>query len=328
MRNCVTALGVSVALSTLSLASGCAMRSPSPMPFSAASQSFDRTSAATSDAMLPNATLPNVTLPKRLFITDGTHQKVEVLVNGTWKNIGYFAKGSHPWGDWVDNLGNIYITDATPGGPSRILEYGNTGPKRPIFSYTEGMKSPVSVTTDENENVYEADLTGYVVEYAQKRQNVKYKCAIGSGFVATGVAVGKSGHVFVDYSTIGNAYGGIVEYKTGLQGCHQTHLKLKLAEPYGIVFDAHGNLVLADAAAGRVHIIAPPYEKITTTWGAKYHVPIHLTLDLSNKLAFVTEAGMDVLVIAYPRGGLVARLGKKNGLGAPYDAVDGENSVP
>jgi hypothetical protein len=323
MRNRVTALSVSVALSTLSLAGGCALRSSSPMPLSAASQSFDTTSAAQ-----PNATLPNVTLPKSLFVTDGTHHKIEVLANGTWKDIGYFAEGSYPWGDWVDKLGNIYITNAKPGGPSSILEYGNTGPKHPIFSYSEGMRSPVSVTTDENDNVYEADFTGYVIEYAQKRQNVKYKCAIGSGLVATGVAVGNSGHVFVDYSTIANAYGGIVEYKTGLLGCHQTHLGPKLADPYGIVFDAHGNLVVADAATGKVHIIAPPYDKITTTWGATYHMPIHLTLDLSNKLAFVTEAGVDVLVVAYPRGGLVARLGPKNGLGAPYDAVDGENSTP
>lgn len=317
MRNCVTALGVSVALSTLSLAGGCAMRSPSPMPFSGASRSSDTT----------NAARPNVTLPKVLFVTDGTHHKVEVLADGTWKNIGFFAKGSHPWGDWVDQQGNIYITDATPGGLSRILEY-HTGTKGPIFTYMEGMKSPVSVTTDEKENVYEADFTGYVVEYAQKRHNVKYKCAIGSGYVATGVAVNASGVVFVDYTTDGNAYGGIVEYKTGLLGCHQTHLKPKLAEPYGIVIDAHGNLVLADTATGKVHIIAPPFDKITTTWGATYHSPIHLTLDASNLRAFVTEAGMDVLVVAYPRGGLVARLGSNKGLGAPYSAVDGENSIP
>lgn len=268
-------------------------------------------------------------LPNDLFVTDDVDKAVEILANGTWKNVGQVSKGlSHPWSDWVDKQGNIYVTATSPSGQPKIEEW-RLGDKSPIFTYTSGLTGPVSVTTDANGNVYEADYNGhYVLEYPQKEHTAVAKCTLGADDDVTGVAVNASGAVFADYRTA-NYTGRIVEYKAGLHGCHQTMLHPKFEFPYGIVVDAHGDLVLADADSKRVYIVDPPFKKITKTWGTIFTAPpMHVTINAANTQAYVTEAGTDVRIVGYPGGMTITTLGQANGIHAPYAAVDGDNFVP
>jgi hypothetical protein len=308
MRNGVTVLVLGAALATLSLACGCALRNSAFTPPAQSIENFDAANPA---------------LAKDLFVTDKT--ALDVLVNGSWKKIGAIAKGSHPWGDWVDKEGNLYVTSVTNSHVG-ISEY-KPGKTKPTFTYSKGMKTPLSISTDEQGHVYEADFQGFVIEYAQRQHNVVNKCVLPAGDYVTGVAVNASRAVFADYTT-GLLEGGIVEYPTGLHGCHQTELKPKLSYPYGIVVDAQGNLVVADSESGKVHIIAPPFDKITKTWGTIFSQPVHLTIDTPNLRAFVTEIGMDVKVVGYPNGKLFATLGSSHGINTPYGTVDAANFVP
>ncbi|MGA8100365.1 MAG: hypothetical protein WB810_17045 [Candidatus Cybelea sp.] len=308
MRNCVTVLVLGAALATLSLACGCALRNSTFTPPVQSTQNFDAANAASA---------------KDLYVTDKT--AVDVLANGSWKKIGKIAKGTHPWGDWVDKEGNLYVTSVIDSHVG-ISEY-KPGKTKPTFTYSNGMKAPVSISTDAQSHVYEADYQGFVIEYAQRQHRVVNKCVLTAGDFVTGVAVNASGAVFVDYTT-GLVEGGIVEYPTGLHGCHQTKLKPKLAYPYGIVVDAQGNLVVADSEVGKVYIIAPPFDKITKTWGTTFYEPVHLTIDTPNLRAFVTEIGKDVKVVGYPGGKTFETLDSSHGLNTPYGAVDGANFVP
>jgi DNA-binding beta-propeller fold protein YncE len=308
MRNGVTVLVLGAALATLSLACGCALRSSNFTPPAQSTEDFGAARSA---------------FAKDLFVTD--KNAVDILANGSWKNIGHIAKGSDARADWVDKEGNLYLTSVTHG-QAGIMEY-KPGMTKPTFTYSKGIKAPFSISTDGQGHVYEADFQGFVLEYAQREHRVLNKCALSGGNYVTGVAVNASGAVFVVYTT-GLLHGGIVEYPAGLHGCHETKLKPKLSYPYGIVVDAQGNLVIADSETGRVHIIAPPFDKITTTWGTIFYQPVHLTIDTSNLRAFVTEIGKDVKVVGYPRGKLFATLDSSHGLNTPYDAVDGENFVP
>jgi hypothetical protein len=206
------------------------------------------------------------------------------------------------------------------------MEY-KPGMTKPTFTYSKGMKAPFSISTDGEGHIYEADFQGFVIEYAQRQHRVVNKCALTGGDYVTGVAVNASGAVFADYTT-GLLDGGIVEYPTGLHGCHQTKLKPKLSYPYGIVVDVQGNLVLADSELGKVYIIAPPFDKITRTWGTTFYQPVHLTIDTSNLRAFVTEIGRDVKVVGYPGGKTFKTLDSSRAINTPFGAVDGENFVP
>ncbi len=267
-------------------------------------------------------------LAQHLFVTDFSHKAIEILANGTWKKVGTIIDGvGHPWGNWVDDKGNLYVTSAKQTGKDSIVEYKLPG-KSPTFTYSAKVTSPVSVTTDGAGNVYEADYTGhYVNEYAQKKNAVIATCALDSGDLVTGVAVNHEGTVFVDYTT-NQYYGRIVKFKGGLSGCHATTLKPKFKFPYGMAIDAHGALLVCDVTADKVYVLDPPYEKISGEFGIFYKQPIHITINKANTQAYITQAGLSVRVMAYPRAKPIATLDSSNGLHDPYGAVDGENFVP
>lgn len=267
-------------------------------------------------------------LPAHLFVTDFRNKAVEILSNGTWKKVGTIADGvGQPWGDWVDGNGNLYITSARQNGKDAIVEYKLPG-KSPVFTYSAKVSSPVSVTTDSHGNVYEANyLGGNVNEYAQKKNAVIATCALDAGDLVTGVAVNHEGTVFVDYTT-NQYFGKVVKFKGGLSGCHKTTLAPKFKFPYGMAIDAHGTLLVCDVTAGKVFVLNPPFDKISGEFGIFYKQPIHITLNKGNTQAYVTQAGLSVRVMGYPRAKPLADLGKSNGVADPYGAVDGQNFVP
>ena len=301
------------------LAAGCGNRQlPNPaLP--------DGTFPATS-AHLPAA--QKAILPQHLFVTDFTNKAVEVLANDTWKRVATITTGvGHPWGDWVDDAGNFYITSATENGKHAIVEY-KLPAKKPDFTYSAHMTSPVSVTTDGRGNVYEADFNGHLVnEYAQKKNAVLASCKLDTADLVTGVAVSHEGTVFIDYTT--NQYNGrIVRFKGGLSGCHAETLPPKPAYPYGTAIDAQGTLLVCDVTANKVYELKAPFDTIAGTFGIFYKQPIHITINKANKEAYVVQGGESVRVMGYPRAKPLANLDGSKGLKDPYGAVDGANFVP
>jgi DNA-binding beta-propeller fold protein YncE len=270
---------------------------------------------------------------KDLYVADITNNAIEILANGTYKNVGSISYGiSYPVDDFLDKKGNLYVANAYPY--SNIMEYA-PGKTTPSFTYNAGMFGPQGVSVDGAGNVYEVDFSlGSVNEYAQGSNVVLHTCPVAN---PEGVAIDASGNVFVD--ALNTALNGtnIIEYIGGLikrghpYRCQPTTLGATLVFGAGMVLDNNNDLVVCDQNGNSpaVDIIAPPYSRITRTLGSGYSDPYHVTLNKSNALAFVADAGLDeVFVYAYKTNTLVATLGSGNGLAAPFSAVDGPNAVP
>ncbi|MGA8098238.1 MAG: hypothetical protein WB810_06215 [Candidatus Cybelea sp.] len=259
---------------------------------------------------------------KDLYISGYVPEDVTVVKNTTYKNVGTITKGLvSPDGDFVDAAGNLYVADYDAVD---VQEY-KPGGKSPSFTYNAGMVDPVNVSVDSHGNVYEADYDGHEVnEYVQKTDTVVNSCRL-SGF-AEGVAVDANNDVFVTYNETVSGTGKIVEYKGGLAGCNKTSFNIALDFAGGIALDAKGNLIVCDENAPAVDVIAPPYSTIKKQLGSGYMTPFHVTLNKSNKRAFVADT-YDVYVHNYPSGSLAATIGSADGLTYPAGAVDSENAV-
>jgi streptogramin lyase len=245
-----------------------------------------------------------------------------VLKNGTYDQIGTISKGLvEPNGDSVDSAGNVYVADYGIGAVREYRPHNQT----PSFTYKAGMIDPVDVTVDANGNVYEADYNGWAVnEYAQGSDTVVQSCSV-LGYVES-IAVDSSGDVFVDYNQNATGSGSIQEFKGGLAGCHATGLPIALEYAGGIAVDKHGKLLVVDQGAETVDIIAPPYTK-AKAFGSGYTDPFHITLNKSNKLAFITDL-YDVVVMRYPSGTLDTMIGGTgHGFELPAGAADNPNAV-
>jgi hypothetical protein len=259
---------------------------------------------------------------KDLYISSFFPEEVVVLKNSTYKNAGTITKGLvNPNGDFVDTAGDLYVADYDGVD---IQEY-KPGAKSPSFTYRRGMIDPVDVTVDRHGNVYEADYDGwYVNEYAQRSDAVMNSCSPGGG--VEGVAVDTNNDVFVTYNQNASGSGKIAEYHGGLAGCHETVFKVSLKFAGGMVLDARGNLIVVDQNSPAVDVIAPPYSSITGTCGSGFYVaPFHVTLNKSNKLAFIADF-YDVFAVDYPSCSLAATLSGP-GFELPAGAVDSENAV-
>lgn len=263
---------------------------------------------------------------KLFFVTDADFNAVFVLKSKTWKNVRSITDGlSGPYGVWVDRRGNLYVANRLD---VNVLEY-KPGATTPTFTYDAGMTAPVKVTVDGSGNVYEADNNGgFVNEYAQKSNSVMFTCHPG-GFLG-GVAVDGSGDVFVDYNINSTGDARIAEYKGGLKGCNETVLAPTLTYAGGMALDKKNNLLVCDfTITGSVDVIAPPYGSITGTLGSGFGAPLEVTINKSNKQAYVTDGLNGVVqVLHYPSGSNIVTLGAANGLIGPTGAVDGKNFVP
>jgi hypothetical protein len=257
-----------------------------------------------------------------LYVSSLFPEGVEVLKNRTYQNAGTITKGLvSPDGDFVDAAGNLYVADYDA---LDIQEY-KPGGESPSFTYKRDMVDPVDVSVDRHGNVYEADYDGWSVnEYAQKSNTVTNSCSPGGG--VEGVAVDGNGDVFVDYNTTASGSGKLAEYKGGLAGCHETVFSVALDFAGGMALDAQGDLIVVDQSAPAVDVIAPPYSSIRTLPSDFYVAPFHVTLNKSNKLAFVSDY-TDVFVVDYPSGILVTSLGSAYSWEYPAGAVDSPNAV-
>jgi hypothetical protein len=333
-------LGAVTAAAAISLLAACSgagsQGASSTIPSSGISQSLQRSDLSRSgispkhlaEARLLKALGHGVNPDKKkgggdLFVDDFGTGAVEILANKTWTNTGSISSGiDGPDGNWVDKKGNLYVANY---GAADITEYAK-GSSSPSTTYG-GVEDPVAVTTDSKGNVYEGDFEGgYATEFAQGSSSIVAQCSPGGE--VEGVAVDKSGHVFVAYVTSSDV-GQIAEYTGGLSGCSATTLGVSLEFPGGMVLDKKGNLVICDQDAEAVDIIAPPYSSVTKTLGSGYDDPFHVTINKKNKVAYVANyAGEDVFVLSYPAGSVKATLNSSNGLSSPAAAVDSANYNP
>jgi DNA-binding beta-propeller fold protein YncE len=260
-----------------------------------------------------------------LLVSDTNQNAVFMLKNKTFKNVGKITDGmSSPDGDWVDRHGNLYVADRAG---NNVVEY-KPGSTSPTFTYNDNMGGPIRVAVDSSGNVFEADEARMIVnEYAQKINSVMFTCSPGG--LVDGVAVDHSGDVFVAFNASGSGPGSIAEYKGGLSGCKETVLAPTLTFAAGMAFDKKGNLLACDELAGKVDVIAPPYTSITGTLGSGYQTPFEVSINKSNKQAYVADWAQDqVQVLRYPSGTNIKTLGVSDGLIEPTGAVDGKNFVP
>lgn len=274
---------------------------------------------------------PSAILLRKLYVTDINNSDVAVFRHSNWASLGTITNGvKTPYGDWVDRNGNLYVANRTSPTSSDVTEYDSSG--NLLFTYNTGLKEAVSVTTDAAGNVYEADQSGTVTEFAQGSNVVTASCTLPYETQALGIAVDKHHDVFVTFDAL-SSVGGILVYPGGLSRgsftCASTRLPIRLDSPAGAAFDTHGNLVVCDVNAQAVDIIAPPYKSITSTLGSGFVHPFFATIDKAGTEAYVTDAGAaNVQVLTYPGGTNVETLGSANGLGVPLEAVDSKNYVP
>jgi hypothetical protein len=262
---------------------------------------------------------------KFLLVSDTNQNAVFLFKNKTFKNVDKITDGmSSPDGDWVDRHGNLYVADRAG---NNVEEY-KPGSTSPTFTYNDGMGGPIRVSTDSSGNVFEADEARMVInEYAQKSNSAMFTCSPGG--LVDGVAVNHSGDVFVAFNAGGSGPGSIAEYKGGLSGCKETVLAPTLTFAAGMAFDKKSNLLVCDELAGKVDVIAPPYTSITGTIGSGFQTPFEVTINKSNKQAYVADWAQDqVQVLHYPSGTNITTLGVSDGLIEPTGAVDGKNFVP
>ena len=199
---------------------------------------------------------------KDIYVNDSGHNAVEILENGTWKNIGSITNGlNYPNGNWVNRRGNLYVTNSADSS-AYVSEYGRKGSLK--FTYSAGLIFPVAVATDRKGHVYVADSFTGISEYRRESNAVVASCPqLGGG--QRGVAVDSHGNVFASYST-GLSGGALVEYSGGLAGCQVTILDSELGVPNGIALDKHANLLLCDETFRTVDVLAPPYTQISGYW--------------------------------------------------------------
>lgn len=277
--------------------------------------------------------IPSAILLRKVYVTDNISSDVAVLNHSNWSSLGTITNGiSTPYGDWVDRNGNLYVVNRPTQSSSDITEYNPSG--NLLFTYSTGMIESVSVATDRVGNVYEADQTGTVTEFAQGSNVVTATCSLAPGQEALGVAVDAHNNVFVTFDNGASIpKGGIMVYPHGLNAgrfaCASAALPISLSAPVAIVLDRQGNLVVCDAIAAVVDVIAPPYKSVTGTLGSGWVNPYFVTIDKAGTEAYVSDPGARVVqVLTYPGGTNIQTLGSANGLAFPVEAVDSKNYVP
>ncbi|HZY95948.1 MAG TPA: hypothetical protein VFE35_02475 [Candidatus Cybelea sp.] len=271
--------------------------------------------------------------PRHILVNDAGAGNVSVIDNDvTWANDGQITTGiAGPDGNFVDAQHNFYEADYVNLVINEFAHAGNTEwiGSSPSFVYSSGLTDPIGVAADTSGNVYAANwnfgANGAVVEFAQASNTPINTCSLTGG--AQGVAIDKAGDVFVDENTSGA--GSVIEYVGGLSGCSGTPLSISgLGDLGGMAIDKTGNLIICDQTNAKVDIVAPPYTSITGTLGSGYIAPFHVSINKTNKVAYVADDAAAVVdILSYPSGSLIFQLGSAEGLVDPYAAVYGANAV-
>lgn len=317
-----------IALAAVAIAAlfGCtASQTSSPiMPNGSAQNPGLRNPEAVLGALQP----PHARVPRDLYIADLGTGVVDILRNGTYRELGVISNGIlNPNDAFLDTRGNLYVANGGgSSGGADVAEYAPGNTVSPSFVYSTGMASPEAVATDTHGSVFEADTTNDSVnEYFQGSNHLAATCSPGGRVL--GVAVDSSGDVFV--SAFNPSSGSFLAEYAGSSGGLGNCTEQVLGAPVlagGIAVDVNKNLLAANG--NEVAVIAPPYASVTGMIAPGFGSAINVHLNRNNTLAFVTDIGYHtVWVVTYPGGTEVMKLGASNGLDRPWAAVDWPNAV-
>jgi hypothetical protein len=328
MRLLKVALTATAVAASLGLLAGCSgsgstvpqtLSQTSPTRYQA--QHRDATGVATRylsllrfGAHAPAATHPDLSSAKRFAVSDFGTGAVEVL-KGNYALHQTITSGLNgPDGNFYDMNGRLYVANYAGINVTEYAQGGTT----PIFTYSTGLTDPIAVTTDKTGNVFVGDYafggSGFVNEYAQGSNTVLNSCSPGGS--VEGIAVGKTGKVFVAYNDSNTGTAKIAKYNNGLAGCNETVLGVSLGFAGGMQIANNKSLVVCDQFAG-IDIIPPPYTSVGSTIGG-YSDPFHVALNKGNTLMFVADVGNALVYVQnYPSGSAVTTLGAANGLVDP-----------
>jgi sugar lactone lactonase YvrE len=259
-------------------------------------------------------------MSKNLFVTDANNNVVRKITptgsvttfagNGTagvTNGVGIAARFNHPLGLAIDNVGNLYVTDArnnairkiTPGGTvslfagSGLLGHADGPAATATFNYPNG------ITVDDSGNVYVADASNSMIRKITQ-----------AGMVSTLAGSIDSGYV------------------------DDTGAKAKFTYPSGIVADHNGNLFVADKSNNMIRKVTTA--GVVTTYAgspvaganddtgraAGFASPYGITIDSSGNL-YVAEIGNDLIRKITPTREVMTLMGLPGSVGA----VDGTKDI-
>jgi len=133
---------------------------------------------------------------------------------------GTSARFNRPYGITYDGSAFLYVTD---NGGNTIRKISTTSPFAVTTLASTGLNGPAGIVYDGSANVYVANATG----------NTILAVTTSGGTVSTFAGSGTSGSA--------NGTGAAATFKT----------------PYGVAFDASGNLIVADEGNALIRIITP-----------------------------------------------------------------------
>jgi hypothetical protein len=299
----------------LTFVSGCTGASQTGAPFApgSASQPMRSVPSVRTDS-------PKYLGARELYVVDTNSGSIKILKNKSYAELGQITSGIfNPTSVFLDKHGNLYVANSTL--PS-VTEYPPNS-TTPSFTYSDHLMEALVVTADSHDNVFVVDdVSKEVWQYFQGSNTVAAECSPSGTSQMSGIAVDSKNDVFVSFDD-----GELIEYPGGLSGCNETVLGASPSAAFGMTVDKQGDLVVCDLAAGAVDVIAPPYSSVTRTFGSGLVEPVNVTLNRTNRLAFVVDYDKDVQVYDYQTGTLLTTLGTVYGLVSPLSAVDGPNAV-
>ncbi len=217
-----------------------------------------------------------------LYVTTTSPAQVVklTLTNGVYGQPKIIASSfTAPWGIAVDSTGNVFVADHATGVVYKLVPGSGGGYTQTTFLRSGTLSGPAQVAIDKKNNLYVADRgNNRLVLVSPAGVPTTPFASVGA---PTGVAVDSNGNVAVTssgaliYEQLVST-GGANTYKVTLAATNFT-------TPYGLAFDASGNMWVDDDHAQQLTRQTPP------TAPANFGTVTQGTDSPSVRLAFVFD---------------------------------------
>jgi serine/threonine-protein kinase len=254
---------------------------------------------------LRGATLPPAAAPadrfrasgSLIYVSEPTENAVKVYraLGHDQAPVATITKGiSGPAGLAVDGAGNLYVANTTN---DTVTEYAESG-SAPVATYSTQLVAPVGVAIDGAGTLYVANFGSFkfsIVEFASGGSSPSRIIATPCSCYPIGLTLDAQGNLYVAYDTF---YEQSVVYEYAPGSSSGTALDLQLGktrwEAAGLLFDAAGNLLVANASLPGVQIFAPGAKTPKATFG-KTGSPRLLAFGRNEGQLFVTNTDRSVV---------------------------------